>query len=63
MMTNEEMRKDIESKIKEKKEQYQKGEITLNEANAYVYGYVSQALMSFIGKFETDITGLRSHTN
>lgn len=55
MMTNEEMRKDIEAKIKEKKEQYANGEITLNEANAYMYGYVSQALMWFIGKFETDL--------
>ena len=55
MMTNEEMKKDIEARIKEKKDQYAKGEITLNEANAYMFGYVSQALMYFIGKFDTDL--------
>lgn len=51
MMTKKEMREDIEAKVMEKRLEYERGEIDMGSAFAFLYGYVSQALMFYIGKF------------
>ena len=56
-MTEKEMKADIENKIKEVREKIKKGETRSGDGYAFMYGYVSQALMFFIGKFDTDLTG------
>jgi len=56
-MNNEKMKKDIESKIEEIKIKIETGEMESGNAYAFMYGYVSRALMFFIGNFNTDLTG------
>ena len=55
-MTEKEMKADIENKIKEVRRNIETGETELGNAYAYMYGYVSQALMFYIGKFDTELT-------
>lgn len=54
--TKEEIKADVEAEIKKIGEKVEKGEMTHSEASAFLYGYISQTLMMFIGKFETDFS-------
>lgn len=54
--TKEEIKADVEAEIKKIGEKVEKGEMTNSEGYSYLYGYISQTLTMFIGKFETDFS-------
>lgn len=58
-MTKEEenIKKNIETKIKEVRQNIKDGKTEISSAYAYMYGYVSQALKYFIGHFDNELTG------